>query len=119
MAIRGELIVEKLPAVWVLGLRGEHDLSTAPSLDAQLEAVFLHGTSVVVDLTDADFIDSSIIGAVFRGLRAAREAGTGSLVIAAPPGSFARRVLDTASLEDAVRIFDSRREAIACLESPS
>jgi anti-anti-sigma factor len=114
--MHGELIVEKLAAVWVLRLRGEHDLATVDTLDAQLEAVFLHGTDVVVDLSDAVFIDSSTVGAIFRGLSAARDDERGALVVSAPPGSFARRVFDQAGLSDAVPLFDNRRDALASLE---
>lgn len=114
--MHGELIVEKLPAGWLLRLRGEHDLATVDTLDAQLEAVFLHGTDVVVDLSDAVFIDSSIVGAIFRGLDTARDDERGTLVVSAPPGSFARRVFDQAGLRDAVPLFDNRRDALASLE---
>jgi anti-anti-sigma factor len=114
--IRGELIVEKLPSAWVLVLRGEHDLTTAHNLDAQLEAVFLHGTNVIVDLSDTDFIDSSIITAIFRGLGTAQADHPGALVVCAPPGSFARHVFDQAGLTDAVQVFDSRRAALARFE---
>ena len=114
--MHGELIVEKPPAAWLLRLRGEHDLATADTLDAQLEAVFLHGTNVVVDLSDAVFIDSSTVGAIFRSLRTARHDDTGTLVVSAPPGSFARRVFDQAGLGDAVPLFDNRRDALASLE---
>jgi len=114
--MHGELIVEKLPAVWLLRLRGEHDVATVDTLDAQLEAVFLHGADVVVDLSDAVFIDSSIVGAIFRGLHAARTEERGALVVSAPPGSFARRVFDQAGLSDAVPLFDNRRAALASLE---
>jgi len=114
--MHGELIVEKLAAVWLLRLRGEHDLATVDTLDAQLEAVFLHGTDVVVDLSDAVFIDSSTVGAIFRGLSTARDDERGALVVSAPPGSFARRVFDQAGLSDAVPLFDNRRDALASLE---
>jgi len=115
--MHGELIVEKLPAAWLLRLRGEHDLATTDTLHAQLEAVFLHGAAnVVVDLSDAVFIDSSTVGAIFRGVRTAREDEKGALVVAAPPGSFARRVFDQAGLSDAVPLFDNRRDALASLQ---
>jgi anti-anti-sigma factor len=94
----------------VLTLRGEHDVTTAPSLGAELEAV--SGTNVVVDLAEVGFIDSSIIGAVFRGLRAARDGEDRDLVVCAPPGSFARRLFDQAGLSDAVLVFDSRDDAV-------
>jgi len=116
MAIRGELIVEKLSAAWLLRLRGEHDIVTAHNLDAQLEAVFVRGTNVIVDFSEAQFIDSSIVGAILRRLRSARTDVEGDLVVCAPPGSFARRVIDQASLTDVLRIADSRRDAIARFE---
>ena len=114
--MHGELIVDKLPAAWLLRLRGEHDVATVDTLDAQLEAVFLHGTNVVVDLSDAVFIDSSTVGAIFRGLGMARHDDNGALVVSAPPGSFARRMLDQAGVSDAVPLFDNRRDALASLE---
>ena len=114
--IHGELIVEKLPAAWLLRLRGEHDVTTVDTLDAQLEAVFRHGTNVVVDLSDAVFIDSSTVGAIFRGVRRARHDEKGTLVVSSPPGSFGRRVFDQAGLSDAVPLFDNRRDALASLE---
>lgn len=115
--IPGELVVDKMPAAWVLILRGEHDVSTAHTLDAQLDAVLLHGANVIVDLSDAAFIDSSTVSAIFRGLRYATEAGRGTLVVCAPPDSFARRVLDQAGMIDSIPIFGCRRDAIASLES--
>ena len=114
--MHGELIVEKLPAAWLLRLRGEHDVATVDTLDAQLEAVFSHGTNVVVDLSDAVFIDSSTVGAIFRGVHTAHHDEKGTLVVSAPPGSFARRVFDQAGLGDAVPLFDNRRHALASLE---
>jgi hypothetical protein len=46
---------------WVLGLSGEHDVSTAAHLPETLEAIFAQGTSVVIDLSAVTFIDSSIL----------------------------------------------------------
>jgi anti-anti-sigma factor len=112
MPMHGELIVEKLPSVWLLRLRGEHDIATAASLDAQLEAVFRPGANVIVDLSDAVFIDSSIVSAIFRGVRSSHQGGRGAVTVCAPPGSFARQVLDQAGLADAVPIFDTRRDAV-------
>ena len=105
----GKLVVERLTGTSVLTLRGEHDVTTAPSLGAELEAV--SGTNVVVDLAEVGFIDSSIIGAGFRGLRAARDGEDRDLVVCVPP-SFARRLFDQAGLSDAVLVFDSRDDAV-------
>ncbi len=116
-AARGEVIVEKLPAAWVVILRGEHDLATAHTLDAQLDALLLHGANVIVDLSGADFIDSSIVSAIFRGLSYITDGGDGALVVCAPADSFARRVFEQAGMIDAIQIFDRRRDAVAAFES--
>jgi len=48
--------------------RGEHGVSTSPSLD-ELDRVFAAGSACVVDLTDADFIDSTVLKALAYGSR--------------------------------------------------
>jgi anti-sigma B factor antagonist len=78
--------------VSVVALRGEHDLASAPRVrEALAEAAALDG-NVVVELTLASFIDSSILGAVIGGLRRAREAGCGFAIVVAPEN---RGVSDT------------------------
>ena len=44
-------------SLWVLRLVGEHDLSTAPLVEAAFEPIEASGTTVVVDLTETSFID--------------------------------------------------------------
>ena len=46
----GEVIVDRVEGAWVLTLRGEHDLSTNPSLRDELERAFDRGSTVIVDL---------------------------------------------------------------------
>src|SRR6185312_2376864 len=53
-------------SLWVIGLQGEHDISTAHHLRREVDRLFETGTGVVVDLTGATFIDSSILGELIR-----------------------------------------------------
>ena len=46
---------------WIVELHGEHDASNVDDLRAKLDAVFATGTSVIVDLSAATFIDSAIM----------------------------------------------------------
>src|SRR3569623_1685405 len=94
----GELVVEKTEKAWILGLRGEHDLSTRPTIDAEIEAVLAHGTNIIVDLTDTTFMDSSVMGSLLRGYRDASAKPGDSLVIVAPPKSLPRRKIDAVAL---------------------
>lgn len=105
----GQIVVEQLPGVSVVALCGEHDLSTVPALQAELEPVLATSPNVVVDLSEATFIDSSIVGALFR---TATPAGR-VIAIAAAPGTLPRRLIDMVALAATVPAFDSRDAAIA------
>lgn len=61
----GAILVEEHPGrTPVVFLRGEVDLSTVVGFRAQLEAVAAAHSSLVVDMTDATFIDGSVLGAL-------------------------------------------------------
>lgn len=63
---------------------GRLNMVAAPALrDVITEAVDERSSHVVVDLSETEFIDSSGLGALIAGLKAARAAG-GDLRIAAP-----------------------------------
>jgi anti-anti-sigma factor len=63
---------------------GELDSYTTPGLRARLESLVAEGSSrVVVDLAGVNFIDSTAMGALVRGLKLARAAG-GDLVLKDP-----------------------------------
>ena len=60
---------------YVLTVSGEVDLATSPDLDAAIIAALDSGAgSLVVDLTDVSFMDSSGLGVIVRGLKRCREA---------------------------------------------
>jgi len=93
--------VESRAGVWLLSLHGEHDIATQPSLREQLGHVRAAGGPIVVDLSGAGFVDSTIIGALLDG------ADDGSAVsVVAPPGSAARRLADLVRLADALPVHD-------------
>src|SRR5919106_2296184 len=74
----GEIASERTePGVAVITFSGEHDLNTAPDLRQKLTTEIDDGFAVVVDLSGAAFIDSSILGAVLDARRRARDAGIG------------------------------------------
>jgi anti-anti-sigma factor len=95
---------------------GELDLAFAPRLAEALEEVLAAYGSVVLDLGEVDFIDSSIISVITTASRdvARREAGT-QLVVVSPPGSHPRRVLDMVGADAFVRLFDDRSSAVASI----
>jgi anti-anti-sigma factor len=93
--------VESRAGVWLLTLHGEHDISTQPSLREQLGHVRDAGGPIVVDLTPAGFVDSTIVGALLE----CAESGSAVSVVA-PPESAARRLADLVRLADALPVHD-------------
>jgi len=62
--------------VYVIALTGEIDLYTAPEFKQQLLDVVGQGAkSVVVDLTETTFIDSTTLGVLVGGVKRLRETG--------------------------------------------
>lgn len=85
---------------------GRLNMVAAPKLREQLQTIVGSGrTRLVVDLSATDFIDSSGLGALISGLKAARQAG-GDLRIAAPTEQV-RRVLTLTRLDRVLTAHDS------------
>ena len=60
---------------YVIMVSGEVDLASSPDLDAAIIAAIESGSSsLVVDLSDVSFMDSSGLGVIVRGLKRCREA---------------------------------------------
>lgn len=90
---------------FVVSLSGEADLHTAPKLKQVLDGVVEHGgKSVVVDLADVSFIDSTTLGVLFGTQSQLVDQG-GQLVIVASD----RRVLRTLEITGVDRMLQIER----------
>ena len=95
----------------VVAVRGEHDLNTAPELRARLEELIESGTPVLVDLSPASFVDSSILGVILDARRVAEEADV-SFAVASDEGAGAvGRVLEITGLRAELPVHDSIQTA--------
>ena len=99
----------------VVELRGDHDLATSA---AGLREVLLEAISerraVVVELSLASFIDSSILGAIIGGLRRARERDLGfALVVGSSRDGPARQASSSTRLVVVFPNYTSPEDAIA------
>jgi anti-anti-sigma factor len=91
----------------VVAVRGELDMFSAPELAACLDAALDRGgVRIVVDLTDASFLDSSGIFTLVRAKNRAQQAG-GTLRLTCPPGPVLR-VLTVAGLIDELDVSERR-----------
>lgn len=105
----------------VIAVRGELDLSTAADLEAPLDQAIASGdASVLIDLTECEFIDSTGIALIVRAWqrldRNAEGDGEGRVVIASQNDQV-RRVLEITGLELSIPIHGTREEALAALRA--
>jgi len=90
----------------VVGAKGRLNMTAAPALREQLRTLVQSGENrLVVDLSGVDAIDSSGLGALISGLKAARQSG-GDLRIAAPCAQVTA-VLELANLNRVLKAFES------------
>jgi len=95
----------------VLAPEGKFNLVAAPPLRARIDDLVAAGKArLVVDLHAVDFIDSSGLGALIGGLKAARQQG-GDLRIAAP-GDQVRAVLKLTNLDRILAPYATVEEAL-------
>jgi anti-anti-sigma regulatory factor len=102
----GTAQTEQLGAsLWLLKLVGEHDLASRAEVEDAFARIEATGTTVVIDLLETTFIDSTLIGRI----AAAHERGENLLLIV-PKSGVVRRVLDLVGLR--IPTFETRAEAL-------
>jgi anti-anti-sigma regulatory factor len=82
------------------------------ALHAELAGIFASGTTLVVDLSDATFIDSSILGELFRSKQAADAKEGEELALVAPAGGVAARLFALVDMRSVCQVFESRAKAL-------
>jgi anti-sigma B factor antagonist len=105
----GSIFIECRYGVWVLTMHGEHDVSTEPSLAEELERVTAAGGPVVIDLSDAEFIDSTILGAL---VSAAGRSGDDEVAVVAPAGREPLRLVRLTGADSVLRVCETCEAAI-------
>ena len=110
----GEIALDRSEAgSAVLTISGEHDLNTAPDLRSQLDRMIEEGDPIVIDLSPATFVDSSILGVILDARRRATEGGIGFAVTQGDGAEAVARVLEITGLRGELPVHSSRDEAVA------
>lgn len=95
----------------VLKLDGELDMFVTPSLRTRLhELAESENTHVVVDLSDARFIDSTVLSAFVEAQKELGDHDGALAVVADKP--YTRRTFALTGLEDVLRVCGTREEAL-------
>lgn len=78
-----DVSTRKSDGATVVVVSGELDVFTAPDFETALQELISAGdSSLVLDLTGVDFLDSTGLGVMVKALKWAREAGGGLRVVA-------------------------------------
>jgi anti-anti-sigma factor len=106
--------------VSIVSLTGEHDLSTAQALREALESARATSGGLIVDLSHADFIDSSILGLIVSAWQEAGATGARfALIVGNGSGSSVRRVLELTDLGSTLPVHPDLAHAIAACAEPT
>jgi anti-sigma B factor antagonist len=110
---RGRVTIERHDDGWIVALHGEHDVDTLTAVREQLADVRAADRVIVVDLTAAAFLDSSVLGALFDAYRADIPP---RLRFVAPSQTPPRRLFDFVGLDTVIPIFERLQDALTYKE---
>jgi anti-anti-sigma factor len=102
--------------VRAISVQGELDLSTAPDLEGPLEDLLDSGEgSILIDLSDCEFIDSTGIALIVRAWQRLNEAANGRRLALCSDNDQVRRVLEITGLELSIPVHATRDEALTAI----
>jgi len=116
MSSMSSIQIDRDGEVAVVVLQGEHDLSTADQLRQAIERARDGSTPVVVDLTEATFIDSAVLGVLIaEHERAASNGSAVGYVVGAGSGHSVHRIMDLAGVGAVLPISSDRATALQAI----
>jgi anti-anti-sigma factor len=98
----------------IVALRGEHDLESQQRVAAALTSAGACQT-VLADLSDCTFADSSIITVLLRARRTLAERGGTLELVVGPEARSIRRTLEIMGVAAILRVHDSAAAAFAAI----
>jgi anti-sigma B factor antagonist len=108
------VVTAPAPGAVVVSVAGQADLHTAPELrDALAQAIDVGERRIVVDLTEATFVDSMTLGVLLGARRRVAEQDGGLAIVC--PDPHLRRVFEITSLDRVFSMTASLDEAFASL----
>lgn len=122
MTERGDFSISDVAAdddTTVVDVAGEIDMETGPAFrEGLLRAIGAGRGGLIVDLSQATFLDSTALTSLVNAFDSLRRHGGGSLVIVASDPRM-RALFDVARLDRDFRIYSTRADAVAAvIESP-
>jgi anti-anti-sigma factor len=111
-------LVRRDPPAAVVALVGEHDAYSAERLENELTVLLEEGRRIVIDLRDAEFIDSTTLSVLLRARQLAEQSALGfGLVLPDGPYSQVNQILDLTGLGPTFAIFGKLDDALAAVRA--
>ena len=102
------------PPIGIVTLIGEHDDYSAPRLENELGLLLDEGLGVVIDLTDATFVDSHVLSVLLTARHRAQKSRIGfTLALPTEPYTQVHRILEITGLGSSFAVYPTLREAVA------
>lgn len=99
---------------WLIALQGDHDLATRAELEQQTSVIWPLCKVVVIDLSEATFIDSGVIRWLLSAERQLEAANAFTLsIVVGPPDCAAARLCARLRMQFVMACFATRDEAFA------
>lgn len=104
-------IADAAPGPLVISLVGEHDVVTVPDVELAVRRALDAGNGVIVDLTDATFIDSAILRTLLNAHVIAHTFRIEGVAVVAPPKSPAAQLFDLVGAAQMLTVFPTLEAA--------
>lgn len=104
-----ELLSSYADGVLLIEASGEIDMATAPELSSAIDSAHIETKSVVVDLANVEFLDSSALNALVHSRRELATRGIGFHIVS-PADRAVRRVFEITHLTDELGVVGSRAD---------
>jgi stage II sporulation protein AA (anti-sigma F factor antagonist) len=99
------------PGAAVVVLSGEHDMAVVQDLRRLLDRLREEKLGIVIDLSEAQFVDSSILNQLVAAHQEATKLGT-EVVLQLGPTSIVRRAVEVSGLNERLPCADDRADAV-------
>lgn len=109
-------VVPEAEEIVAVCLEGEFDMTNAPTVGEKIDRTLEDGKHLIVDLSEATFIDSSLIAVLVRAAKATR--GTEqAIVLQHRTAATVERVLEITGIEQVLPRAHDREEAVRIIQT--
>ena len=108
-------VVSETAEIDAISLEGDFDMANAPAFDEEVDRALEGGKELILDLSEATFIDSTIINALFRATQAAGEKEQ-AIVLQLGTAAIVERALELVEIERLLPRAHDRQEAVRIIQ---